>query len=201
VGSGKGPVKNMPTILALSGSVRTGSFNTMLLRALVDVAPADTIIDVGSIGEVPLYNGDWEAANGVPAAVQQLKDRLAAADGLLLVSPEYNNSIPGVFKNAIDWMSRPASDIPRVFGGKPVAIAGATPGQGGTMLSQAAWLPVIRTLGMLPWFQGRLTISGAGKVFDSAGTIQDVAIKERVRTFIEGFARFVERESSAAPPR
>lgn len=186
----------MPTILGLSGSVRTGSFNTMLLRALVDGAPAGTTIDVASIGEVPLYNADWEAAHGIPAPVQHLKDRLAAADGLLLVTPEYNNSIPGVFKNAIDWMSRPPGDIPRVFRGKPVAIAGATPGQGSTNLAQAAWLPVIRTLGLRPWFDGRLGIRGAAKVFDGSGNLVDADTKDRVRAFIEGFAQFVERASA-----
>lgn len=191
----------MPTILGVSGSVRAGSYNSMLLRALVAAAPGGTSIEIATIADVPLYNGDWEAAHGVPPPVQELKERLAVADGLLLVTPEYNNSIPGVVKNAIDWMSRPASDIPRVFGGKPVAIAGATPGQGGTMLSQAAWLPVIRTLGMLPWFQGRLMVSAAGKVFDSAGTVQDAAIADRVRAFIEGYARFVEGQASTAPRR
>ena len=78
-----------------------------------------------------------------------------------------------------------------MFGGRPVAIAGATPGPGGTALSQAAWLPVIRTLGMLPWFQGRLMISGAGKIFDGTGAIADEATRGRVRAFIEGYARFV----------
>ena len=183
----------MATIIGMSGSVRTASFNAMLLRALGAAAPPPTTIDIVSIREVPLYDGDWEAAHGVPPPVQQLKDRLAAAAGLLLVTPEYNNSIPGVLKNAIDWMTRPAADIARVFGGKPVAIAGATPGLGGTSLSQAAWLPVFRTLGMLPYFRGRLQVSSAAKVFDSSGAIVDDAIRDRARTFIEGFAAFVER--------
>jgi len=181
----------MPSIVGIAGSVRAASFNGMLLRALTQAAPPGTTVEIASIADVPLYNGDEEAAHGVPASVTRLKDRLASADGLLLVTPEYNNSLPGVFKNAIDWMSRPAADIPRVFGGKPVAIAGATPGQGGTGLAQAAWLPVIRTLGMLPWFQGRLMISGASKVFDASGAIADEATRERVRQFMVGFATFI----------
>jgi NAD(P)H-dependent FMN reductase len=72
-----------------------------------------------------LYDGDIEAAQGIPARAAELKERIAAADGLLLVTPEYNNSIPGVFKNAIDWLTRPAADIPRVFGGRPVGLIGA----------------------------------------------------------------------------
>jgi NAD(P)H-dependent FMN reductase len=163
----------------------------MLLRALAAAAPADTTVTIASIRDVPLYDGDWEAAHGVPAAAQTLKDQVAGADGLLLVTPEYNNSIPGVLKNTIDWMSRPPADIAGVFGGKPVALCGATPGQGGTILSQAAWLPVIRTLGMRPWFEGRLMVSGAGKVFAPDGAITDDQIKKRVSTFIEGFASFI----------
>ena len=93
---------------------------------------------VRSIRNIPLYDGDLEDAQGIPAPAQVLKDAIAAADGLLLVTPEYNNSIPGVFKNAIDWLSRPPADISRVFGGKPVAIIGASPGGFGTILSQEA---------------------------------------------------------------
>ena len=183
----------MATLIGMSGSVRVGSFNSMLLRALAAAAPAPTTVDVVSIRDVPLYDGDSEAAHGIPPSVQQLKDRLAAADGLLLVTPEYNNSIPGVLKNTIDWMSRPPADIARVFGGKPVAIAGATPGLSGTALSQAAWLPVIRTLGMVPYFQARLMVSSAAKVFDSSGALVDETIRDRAATFIAGFAAFADR--------
>ena len=98
--------------------------------------------------------------------------------------------MPGVLKNAIDWLSRPAADIPRVFRGRPVAIMGATPGPGGTVLSQAAWLPVVRLLGMRPWFEGGVLISDAGRVFDSDGRVADAAIRQRIRTFVEGFALF-----------
>src|SRR6266446_1326795 len=120
-----------------------------------------------------------------------LKDAIAATDGLLLVTPEYNNSIPGVFKNAIDWLSRPPSDIPRVFSGKPVAIIGASPGGFGTILSQEAWLPVLRTLGTRPWFGGRLLVSRAATVFDEGGGIVNDSIKEQLRQFIHGFVSFV----------
>ena len=181
----------MSTIVGVCGSLRSGSFNMMLLRALAAAAPAGTTIEIASIREVPLYDGDVEGRDGIPAPVQQLKDSIANAAGLLIVTPEYNNSMPGVLKNAIDWATRPPADIPRVFTGRPVAIAGATPGQGGTILSQAAWLPVVRTLGMLPYFEARLMISGAGKIFDASGAIVDDKTRERVRSFVEGFARFV----------
>ncbi len=93
----------MATILGLSGSLRRGSFNTMLLRAAVELQPAGTTIDIASIQGIPLYDADVEA-EGIPAAVQELKARISAADGLLIATPEYNNSIPGVLKNAVDWL-------------------------------------------------------------------------------------------------
>ena len=181
----------MATILGLSGSLRRGSFNTMLLRAAVELQPAGTTIDIGSIRGIPLYDADVEAAEGIPAVVQELKARIAAADGLLISTPEYNNSMPGVLKNAVDWLSRPGADIPRVFGGLRVAIIGATPGAGGTILAQAAWLPVLRTLGTVPWFGGRLMVSTAGKAFDEDGRLLDQAVRTRLETFVAGFAAFV----------
>ena len=166
----------------------------MLLRAAVEAVPAGSTIQIESIRDIPLYDGDVEAEQGIPQGVQQLKARIVAADGLLIVTPEYNNSMPGVLKNAIDWLSRPPADIPRVFRGRPVAIMGATPGQGGTLLSQAAWLPVVRTLGMRPWFEGRVNVSGAGKVFDTDGRVADEATRDRIRTFVEGFAAFADSQ-------
>jgi chromate reductase len=166
----------------------------MLLHAAVEAAPAGSSIQIESIRDIPLYDGDVEAEQGIPPAVQQLKARIAAADGLLIVTPEYNNSMPGVLKNAIDWLTRPPADIPHVFRGRPVAIMGATPGQGATLLSQAAWLPVVRTLGMRPWFEGRVGIPGAGKVFDADGRVVDEATRDRIRAFVEGFAAFADSQ-------
>ena len=108
----------------------------------------------------------------------------------MLVTPEYNNSIPGPFKNAIDWLSRPPSDVKRVFSGKPVALIGASPGNFGTILSQTAWLPVLRTLGTRPWFGGRLLVPHAGAVFDPSGNLVDDKIREQLERFIRGFADF-----------
>ena len=177
----------------------------MLLRAAMEMAPAGVSITPESIREIPLYDGDVEEQQGVPAAVQRLKDRIAEADGLLIVTPEYNASIPGVLKNAIDWLSRPAADIPRVFGGRPVAIIGASTGRGGTALSQAAWLPVVAKLGMRPWVEGRVLVSDAARVFDGDGRVVDAGTRVRIRAFVEGFAVFAglqrrqaERRSPAA---
>jgi NAD(P)H-dependent FMN reductase len=185
----------MTTILAVAGSARVKSFNLMLLRAAAALAPVGTTVESASIKDIPLYDGDGEAAAGLPAAVAALKEQIAQADGVLLVTPEYNNSLPGPFKNAIDWTSRPSSDIPRIYGGKPVGVIGATPGPGGTAMAQAAWLPVLRTLGTLPFFGARLMVSHAAKVFDDHGSLVDAAVRAQVEKYMTGFAAFVARQA------
>jgi chromate reductase, NAD(P)H dehydrogenase (quinone) len=179
-------------IIGLAGSVRRASYNAALLRAAASVMPADAELRIESIGDIPLYNGDEEQANGIPAPVARIKDAIAAADGLLLVTPEYNNSVPGVAKNAVDWLSRPPSDIARVFKGRPVAIAGASPGGFGTVLSQNAWLPVFKTLGAEVWSGGRLFVARAADAMGEDGEIRDPALMENLRKFVAGFVRFVE---------
>lgn len=176
----------MTTILGLSGSLRKASFNTGLLRAAAELAPKDTVIEIGDISQVPLYNGDDEARDGLPPAVRELQSQLAAADGLLLVTPEYNNGIPGVFKNTIDWMSR--GDGLKAFIGKPVAIIGASPGGFGTILAQNHWLPVLRTLKARLWSEGRLMVSGAGNKFDESANLADADSRDALAKFIAGFA-------------
>lgn len=181
----------MTHILAVSGSLRQASFNSGLARAAASLSlPGVTIQQTGVHG-IPLFNADVESEHGIPDTVTQLKNAFRAADGVLLVTPEYNNGVPGVFKNAIDWVSRPASEIGEVFGGRPVAIIGASPGGFGTILSQNHWLPVIRTLGMKPWFEGRLLVSRAGGLFDEAGNLTDEATLQRLKEFLEGFAAFI----------
>src|SRR3954469_20206460 len=177
----------MTKILGISGSLRAGSFNTRLLASAAKAIPDGSSLEIGSIRGIPLYDGDLESASGLPESVQKLKAQVVACDGLLLVTPEYNNGIPGVFKNAIDWLSRPSSDIPRVFGNRPIAVIGASPGGFGTILSQNAWLPVLRTLGMQPWFGGRLMVSRAGQVFDAAGEMADEKVKAQLQAFLQGF--------------
>ena len=181
----------MITIIGISGSLRKGSFNSALLRAAVGVTPEGATLEIASIQGIPLYDGDVESSAGIPMVVQALKDRIAAADGLLLVTPEYNNSIPGIFKNAIDWLTRPASDIARVFNNRPVGLIGATPGRGGTILAQAAWLPVLRTLGTRPWFGARVTVSGAKRVFDESGQLIDDDVRLQLRNYMAGFVGFI----------
>lgn len=176
----------MKTILGLSGSLRKASFNAGLLRAAADLAPEGVTITIGAIRDVPLYDADLEAAEGLPAAVGKLQDQLSHADGLLLVTPEYNNGIPGVFKNAVDWMSRGPGLA--MFVGKPVAVLGASPGGFGTVLAQAHWLPVLRTLKTSLWTEGRMQVARAGTHFDDQGNLTDPAKRDQLAAFVKGFA-------------
>jgi NAD(P)H-dependent FMN reductase len=180
----------MTKIVGISGSLRASSYNSMLLRAAAVMAPEGTSIEIATIEGIPLYNEDVER-QGIPEAVTALRERIVAADGLLIVTPEYNNSMPGVLKNAIDWLTRPPAEIARAFAGRPVGIIGATPGPGGTNLSQAAWLPVLRTLQTLPWFGGRLGVSGSGTVFDAEGALVDAKVRAQLEKYMAGFAKFV----------
>lgn len=179
----------MTRILALSGSLRAGSFNTALARAARTQAPAGVTVEVATLHGIPLYDGDVEAADGIPEAVQALRAQVLAHDGLLLVTPEYNNGMPGVFKNGIDWLSRTGNEV---FAGKPVGLIGASPSGFGTILSQNHWLPVLKTLGTELWSGGRLMVSRANTLMDAQGELADAATLELLGKFMTGFAGWVD---------
>jgi chromate reductase len=182
---------SMTTLIGISGSLRAGSYNSALLRAAAGLMPPGVTLEIGTIHGIPLYDADVERA-GTPPAVRTLKEQVAQADGVLLVTPEYNNSMPGVLKNAVDWLSSPPADGERVFGNRPIAIIGASPGGFGTILSQDAWLPVMRTLGVRQWFGGRLMVSKAGSVFDASGALTDDKVRAHLQQFMAGFVQFVQ---------
>jgi NAD(P)H-dependent FMN reductase len=180
----------MTNLIGIAGSLRKQSFNASMLRAAQTLLPDDCELDIASIAGIGLYNADDEATNGIPAEVSALKDAIAGADGLIIATPEYNNAMPGVLKNAIDWLSRPPKDIPHVFGNRPLAIIGASPGRFGTLLSQNAWLPVFRALGTRCW-SGRFLAAGAGTLFNENGELVDQDTRKRLQQFLSDFAAFV----------
>jgi chromate reductase len=177
-------------ILGISGSLRRGSYNTALLHAAESLANSGVELQVATLHGIPLYDGDLEEREGLPPAVADLKEQILTSHGVLLATPEYNNGIPGVFKNAIDWLSRPSGDIPRVFGNRPCAVIGASPGGFGTILAQDAWLPIRRILGVRFWTGGRLLVSRAHQRFDEQGELKDESLRGRLAAFLDGFAAF-----------
>ncbi|QPF75678.1 NAD(P)H-dependent oxidoreductase [Roseateles sp. DAIF2] len=181
------------TLLALSGSLRRASFNTALLRAAADLCPAGVRLELRTLHGVPVYDGDLEAEQGTPAPVLDLREAIRAADGLLIATPEYNNSIPGVLKNGLDWVSRPPAEGKKAFFGKPTAVLGATPGGFGTVQSQDALLSVLRTLQVEMWFGGRLMVSRANTLFDAEGRLTDAALQGQLRDFLAGFSAQIRR--------
>ena len=178
-------------LIGISGSLRKGSFNTALLKSAVELAPAGVTIQAETLHGIPLYNGDEEDATGIPPRVEEMKEAIASSDGVILVTPEYNASLPGVFKNAMDWFSRPYTDIERVWGGRKVAIIGATPSGFGTISVQNAWLPVLRNIGAQPFTGGRVHVSNAFAVFDENGKLADEGVRENLAGYLKAFAAWV----------
>ncbi len=182
----------MLRMVGLGGSLRRASMNRALLEEAGGLVPAGWAFEIAEYRDFPLYDADLDA-RGTPPAVATAKDQLAAADALLLISPEYNNSIPGVLKNAVDWLSRPPADAARVFRDLPVALAGASPGGFGTVLSQAAWLPVLRTLRLRLYSEKMLYVSRASALFGADGKLQDAATRDSLRAVVEGLVEFATR--------
>jgi len=183
----------MTTIVGISGSLRQGSLNTQLLKACVGLMPAGVTLNIETLRDVPLYDGDVEA-QGVPPGVAKLKDAVAASDGLLIVSPEYNHTMPGVLKNAIDWLSRPPADIGRVFKGRPVALIGASPGQFGTARGQHSWVAALRAVLLRPYFEhAPFYLARADQAFDERGELKDPKSRELLQGFLAGFVDFVRK--------
>lgn len=181
----------MVRIVAISGSLRKGSYNTALLQNAQQLLPANAEMEILSIDAVPLFNEDVEKA-GAPESVNTLKDKIAAADALLISTPEYNNSIPGVLKNAIDWISRPTAEMARVFHGKAFALIGATPGGFGTLNAQTAWLPMIRYFRFRPCFANSLLLSAAHEKFDADLQLTDATARANLTKYLADFVAFIE---------
>lgn len=165
------------TILGISGSLRKDSTNTALLRAMRELAPAGMNIDIADLSVLPIYNQDAETA--FPAEVRALKDAIAAADGLIITTPEYNRSIPGVLKNAIDWLSRPYGE--NSFLQKTVLIGGVSMGKIGTAVAQSHLKQILIYLDADVIGQPELYIGPSQTLFNEKGILTDDATKELVQ--------------------
>jgi chromate reductase len=161
-------------VLGISGSLRKGSLNTMALRAAQKLAPAGIEIEIADISRIPMYNDDVRAA-GEPAEVVALKAQIRAADAVLLVTPEYNFSIPGVLKNTLDWMSRPPEPP---FDGKVVAIMGASPGPVGTARVQYDLRKVLVFMNSFTVNKPEVFINNAIGKFNAEGELTDEPTKK-----------------------
>ena len=168
-------------IAGVSGSARRGSFNTALLRAAQAVLPDDTKLEIVEYADVPLYNGDVEGATGFPEPVQEMRAKLAQADAILIATPEYNWSIPGVLKNAIDWASR-RPDSPLI--GKPAAIMGAG-GRLGTAYAQGHLRQILAHLDMAVVNRPVVMLSRAPEDFDEDLNLTSERYEEQVRRLLE----------------
>lgn len=171
-------------LVGISGSLRQKALNTSLLHAFKELLPEDISLEIASIEDIPLYDADLDipAASERPGSVARLRETLAKADGIVFASPEYNYSIPGGLKNAIDWASR-GKDSPIV--GKAVALMGATPGLWGTVRMQQAFLPVFQYLDMKPAHKPEILLAQANEKFDDKGKLTDETSRELLRKKID----------------
>jgi chromate reductase len=170
-------------VLGIAGSLRRASYNRALLDAARDLAPRSMTIEIFELDDIPLYNADLDVDGVRPFEVERLKKAVADADALLLATPEYNHSIPGVLQNAIDWASRPALKSP--LAGKPAAVMGASPGVTGTARSQQQLkLVLMSTLAVVMPHSGVLVGQAPHKI-DASGALTD----EPTRSFLAGFLR------------
>jgi chromate reductase len=181
-------------VIGISGSLRKGSFNTAALRAAQGLAPEGMTIERAEIGDLPLYNDDVRAA-GFPPPAERLRAQIAAADAVLLVTPEYNYSISGVLKNAIDWASRPPN---QPFEAKPVAIMGASPGLFGSARAQYHLRQMLIFLNAMPLNRPEVMIGQAQNKFDADGNLTDEPTREFIRKLLVALRDWTERLKRSA---
>ena len=184
-------------VLGFAGSLRSGSFNRALLRAAAKLAPEDMRVDAFELDAIPLYNRDVEE-DGDPAPVTAFKQAIADADAILIATPEYQHSIPGVLKNALDWASRPPrrSTLKR----KPAAIMGATPGRFGTARAQADLRKVLVYNEVQVLARPSVMVRRAGEKFDPDLVLVDDATKDRVRGLLRHLGAWARFMSGWEPP-
>ena len=182
-------MSNRVRILGIAGSLRPQSYNRAALRATVQLAPQDAAVEVFELDGIPGFNQDEE--KNPPAKVAELKQRVRSADAILLVTPEYNYSVPGVLKNAIDWASRPYGDS--AWNGKPVAIMGASIGTFGTARAQYHLRQTFVFLNMFPINQPEVMIGNAAERFDAQGNLTDEPTKDHIRRLLQNLVQWTNR--------
>jgi chromate reductase, NAD(P)H dehydrogenase (quinone) len=185
-------------ILGISGSLRQKSYNTAVLRAVVDLAPEGVTIETFELAGIPAFNQDEE--RNPPAKVVELKRRVREADGIIFVTPEYNYSVPGVLKNAIDWGSRPYGD--NAWDGKPAAIMGASLGAIGTARAQYHLRQICVFLNVFPVNRPEVMIGNAAQRFDTKGNLTDETTKAYIRQLLENLVELIQcmrRPSTSVP--
>ena len=173
------------TILGIAGSLRKASYNKSALRAAQGLCPQGATLETFGLEGIPLFSQDEE--RNPPKQVVDLKARIRAADAILLVTPEYNYSIPGVLKNAIDWASRPYGDS--AWNGKPVAVMGASVGLFGTVRAQLHLRQCFMFLNMDAVIQPEVTIGNAAKAFDEQGNLADETSKKLIAQLLQNLAQ------------
>lgn len=174
-------------IIAISGALRRGSYNTALLHVVKTMAPAGMAIDIASLHGIPLYDGDAEQASGKPEAVVELGNRIKAADGVIIATPEYNFSVPGVLKNATDWLSRGGSP----FKWKRTGVMGASTGPVGTARSQYHLRQNLQGLEAIVMPKPEIFVNFADKKFDAEGRLADEATRKVIDAWLAAFAEWV----------
>jgi chromate reductase len=176
-------------ILGFAGSLRKDSYNRALLRAASKMMPTNTRLEVFDLEGIPPFNQDYESQP--PEKIKEFKNKIRSADAILIATPEYNYSIPGVLKNAIDWVSRPPGD--NVLRGKPVAIMGASTGRFGTARALYHLRQCFVFLDMLPINHPEVMISNAKDSFDERGKLKDVKAEQLVAELIKQLVVWTEK--------
>jgi len=182
----------MMKVLGIVGSLRKASFNKALMAAALEVAPPDMAIDVFDLEGIPPYNQDLDQQP--PPGVTELKTRIRASDAILIATPEYNYSIPGVLKNAIDWASRPYGD--NAFDGKPVALMGASVGQIATARAQYHLRQSFVFLNMYPVNRPEVMVPFAEGKVDQSGKLIDETVRQRIEDLLKSLAAWTKRLSA-----
>ena len=176
-------------ILGIAGSLRKGSYNRSALRVAVKLAPPDSTLEIADLDGIPPFNEDQETE--FPPHAREFKAKVSAADAIVIVTPEYNYSVPGVLKNAIDWASRPYGDS--AWNAKPVGIMGASVGMLGTARAQYHLRQMFVFLNMFPLNQPEVMIANAADKFDEQGNLKDSKTSEKVKDLLEALVDWTRR--------